>query len=57
MLEKIKIKKDSHGDSRHAPKDTTFEQFHEANISHIKDVQNVMTRLSIMLDQQGKIHD
>lgn len=57
MKEKIKIKRDAHGDSRHAPKDTTFEQFHEANLSHIKDVQNVMARLSIMLDQQGKIHD
>lgn len=57
MKEKIKIKKDAHGDSRHAPKDTTFEQFHEANLSHIKDVQSVMARLSAMLGCQGKIHD
>jgi len=42
MQEKIKLKHDPHGDSRHAPKDTTFEQFHEANVSHIHDVQSVM---------------
>ena len=41
-MEKIKLKHDGHGDSRHAPKDTTFEQFHEANISHILDVRAVM---------------
>lgn len=57
MNDKIKLKKDPHGDSRHAPKDTTFEQFHEANLNHINDVRNVMTRLSIILDQQGMSHD
>ena len=55
--EKIVLTPDNHGDSRHAPKDTTFEQFHQANLNHIRDVRNVMTRLSIILDQQGKIHD
>jgi len=57
MKNKIKLKYDPHGDSRHAPKDTTFEEFHQANISHISDVQRVLTRLSILLDQQGKVHD
>lgn len=42
MENKIKLKHDGHGDSRHAPKDTTFEQFHEANLSHIADVRAVM---------------
>ena len=39
---KIKLTKDNHGDSRHAPKDTTREQFHQANLNHIHDVRNVM---------------
>ena len=55
--ERIKLKRNGCGDSRHAPKDTTFEQFHEANLSHITDVQNVMTRVSIILNLQGKKHD
>jgi hypothetical protein len=57
MQEKIKLKRNPHGDSRHAPKDTTFEQFHEANISHIHDVQQVMNWLSTLVKNQGKIHD
>ncbi len=57
MQEKIKLKHDPHGDSRHAPKDTTFEQFHEANVSHIHDVQAVMNWLSTLIKNQGKIHD
>ena len=55
--DRILITPDNHGDSRHAPKDTTREQFHQANLNHIRDVRNVMTRLSIILDQQGKSHD
>ena len=57
MAEKIKLKKDPHGDSRHAPKDTTYEQFHEANVSHISDVQRVMNRVADIIKSQGKIHD
>jgi len=57
MQEKIKLKRDPHGDSRHAPKDTTFEQFHEANVLHIHDVQSVMNWLSTLIKNQGKIHD
>jgi len=56
-MEKIKLKHDGHGDSRHAPKDTTFEQFHEANISHILDVRAVMLKLAQQLAQQGAAHD
>lgn len=56
-MDRIKLKHDPHGDNRHAPADTTFEQFHQANLSHIKDVQDVMTRLSIILDLKGKSHD
>lgn len=56
-IKKIKLKYDPHGDSRHAPKDTTFEQFHEANVSHIHDVQQVMNWLSVVVKNQGKVHD
>ena len=56
-MEKIKLTKDNHGDTRNAPKDTTRKQFHQANLNHKKDVENTMTRLSIILDQQGKSHD
>lgn len=38
----IFLTKDSHGDSRHAPKDTTREQFHQANLNHINDVREVI---------------
>lgn len=41
-MEKIKLKHNGHGDSRHAPKDTTFKEFHEANVSHRYDVRNTM---------------
>ena len=54
---KVKITKNTHGDSRHAPKDTTFEQFHQANLSHIKDVKSVMYCLAKRLGKQGKEHD
>ena len=56
-MEKIKITKCTYGDSRHAPKNTTFEQFHLANINHIKDVHNVMSMLSLYLEMQGHDHD
>ena len=56
-MEKIKIKHNGYGDTRSAPKDTTFEQFHEANMSHISDVDRVMYLLSCMMRIQGEHHD
>lgn len=56
-MEKIKLFKDNHGDSRHAPKDTTRKQFHQANINHKKDVKNVLASLGALLIGQGKTHD
>lgn len=53
----IKIKKNPNGDTRTAPKDISFEQFHEANISHISDVDRVMYLLSCMMKIQGEHHD
>jgi hypothetical protein len=57
MAEKITLKHNGCGDTRNAPKDTTFEQFHEANISHILDVRAVMLYLARQLAQQGASHD
>lgn len=54
---KIKISKNSYGDTRHAPKDTTFKQFHKANVEHIEDVKSVMKWLGKMLIANGKKHD
>lgn len=56
-MDKIKIKHNPNGDTRTAPKNITMEQFHEANISHIKDVNAVMSVLSSMIFDQGKNHD
>ena len=56
-MEKIKLKHDGHGDTRTAPKDTTFEEFRQANSSHRTDVYVVMTALSDLLRQQGYNHD
>ena len=53
----IFITKDNHGDSRHAPKDTTREQFHQANLNHIYDVREVMLWLARKLAVQGRNHD
>ena len=53
----IKIKHNPNGDTRSAPKDITFEQFHEANISHISDVDTVMYALSQVLKMMGERHD
>ena len=56
-MEKIKLKHSPYGDTRNAPKNTTFEQFHRANISHILDVRAVMLKLAQQLAQQGVEHD
>jgi len=56
-MRKIKLKHNGCGDTRNAPKDTTFEQFHEANLSHIKEVKSVMYCLARMLGKQGQEHD
>lgn len=56
-LSKITIRKNPNGDTRTAPKNITFEQFHEANVSHMKDVKTVMLALAMKLAMQGQDHD
>lgn len=54
---KVTIYKNPNGDTRTAPKNITFEQFQEANNSHIADVGNVMMALSEKLKENGCKHD
>lgn len=56
-MEKVVIYKNPNGDTRTAPKGITFEQFKEANDSHILDVTNVMLQISERLKENGVKHD
>lgn len=53
----IKIHKNPNGDTRTAPKDVTFEEFAEANDSHISDVRRVLQYLGKVLEFAGESHD
>ena len=53
----IELHKNPNGDTRTAPKDVTFEEFHKANDTHRCDVAKVMYRLSTFLDSQADRHD
>lgn len=57
MEQKIVIHKNPNGDTRTAPKNISFDQFQEANDSHIADVKLVMAYLSILLAEKGVKHD
>ena len=52
----VVIHKNPNGDTRTAPKNITFEQFQEANNSHIVDVANVLIELSEKLKENGHKH-
>ena len=53
----VKIKRNTNGDSRVAKCSPTFEEFTEANVSHITDVQNLMTEVAKRLLRKGSDHD
>ena len=53
----IKIHKNPNGDTRTAPKNVTFEEFAEANDSHISDVRRVLKRLADAVRLTGELHD
>lgn len=57
MLRKTVIHKNPNGDTRTAPKNISFDQFQEANDSHIADVRAVMDELGTVLCENGKEHD
>ena len=54
---KVVIHKNPNGDTRTAPKGITFEQFQEANDSHIADVRAVMDEIGTMFCENGEKHD
>lgn len=56
-MQVVVIHKNPNGDTRTAPKGVTFEQFQEANDSHIEDVKMVMGYLSVMLIENSEKHD
>lgn len=53
----IKIHKNPNGDTRTASKNVTFEEFAEANDSHISDVRRVLQYLGKVLEFAGESHD
>lgn len=56
-MTKVYIKKNPNGDTRTAKKDVSFDEFHEANMSHKRDVMKVMLTLCCELWHMGAIHD
>lgn len=56
-MEKIKIKRNTNGDTRVATKVPTFEEFKEANYDHCDDVSNMMDSISKEIRTAGAIHD
>ena len=57
MTQKIVIHRNPNGDTRTAPKGITYEQFQEANDSHIEDVKTTMCYLSTLFAEKGLKHD
>lgn len=57
LKRKVTIYKNPNGDTRTAPKGITFEQFEDANNSHIVDVANVMIEISDILKSNAHNHD
>lgn len=53
----ITVYRNPNGDTRTASKDVTFEEFQEANTSHINDVRNAMEYISDMVLSAGEFHD
>lgn len=53
----IIIKRNPNGDTRTADKNVSYEDFHNANISHIGDVFTVMKYLAALLLAKAHTHD
>lgn len=53
----IKIKKNPNGDTRSASPYTSFEQFQNANDSHISDVNKCMNYFADEIEERGENHD
>ena len=49
-MDKIKIKRNTNGDTRVAKKTPTFYEFSDANTSHIEDVKSMMRAITYVYD-------
>lgn len=56
-MEKIKIKRNTNGDTRVATKMPNFEEFKKANYDHCNDVSNMMDSISKEIRTAGGTHD
>ena len=56
-MRKIKIKQNTLGDTRTATKVPTFQEFVDANRSHVDDVGNMMSELANVIRESGINHD
>ena len=54
---RIKIKRNTLGDTRTATEVPTFYEFNDANIEHRSDVSNMMNMVANMVRDSGKKHD
>lgn len=57
MMNKVRIKRNSSGDSRTAKSVPTFEEFHNANQMHINDVERTMSEVGWEILRRGEQHD
>ena len=56
-MDKIKIKRNTNGDTRVAEKTPTFYEFADANRLHIEDVKSMMIAIADMIKDTGRNHD
>ena len=55
--QRIILKRNRNGDTRTADLNVSFEDFHNANISHISEVKQAMSFLCNILKNKGEMHD
>lgn len=56
-MRKVIIRKNPNGDTRTAPKNVTFSEFHRANLDHIYDVMRIMHEVGSEITNIGENHD
>ena len=56
-MKRIKIKRNTLGDTRTATKVPTFYEFADANRAHVNDVEKMMYELANVISERGSNHD
>lgn len=56
-MRKLKIRKNTNGDSRVATKVPTFSEFNDSNFEHCANVKDMMLNFAKDIKQQGENHD